>query len=400
MTHTLNDKGVLIGQRSVLAYQMDCSPRYTRISFIDSVMNEKHKDGIGDALSALDRLSVLISGGEWRQAGAVDKDASSSATKQALLDVAFVQQKLNTIVSRSEEIRKENAKIQGDLEVMNSKLKSASYDERPESEWRVQLAQLELELSRTKEALVMVKADRKRLKTEKADLLSQMKRLYTTLEERDAELKEFISEYEDRMREAEDSKRHLVDDKESLEREKWDMLKRARDSAERSVALRQQLDAKEDQIRQLQTQLDRVKREQLPQEGEQLPPYSLAAADRSATCGQSRSPTEHPLSTASLLSQQTVDEAALRSTVFATQSTYNRNSMSDEVERETPSPVPEQQTPKKAKKKTGGFGSISRVFSRTKAKRSASTDALEGKCYCGLSIWLDMHRLLQLRGNP
>ena len=363
---------------------MDSLQRVSRISRRDVGMSGRSKEGVGDALSALDRLSVLIKGSELRQSGAVDKDAAGTATKQALVDVAVIQQKLNTLVSRAEEARNEKARLQGEMEAMNSKLKSASYDDRPESEWRVQLAQLELELSRTKEALVMVKADRKRLKTEKADLLSQMKRLYTTLEERDAELKEFISEYEDRMREAEDSKRHLVEEKENLEREKWDMLKRARDSAERSVALRQQLDAKEDQISQLQSQLERLKRGELPQDEEQLPPYSAtcsqsrSASDRPATC-QARSPSNHPLSTSSLLSQQTVDEAALRSTVFATQSTYNRNSLSDEVDRETPSPLPEREAPKKTKKKGGGFGSISRVFARTKAKRSASSDALEGE---------------------
>jgi hypothetical protein len=345
-------------------------------------MSGRSKEGVGDALTALDRLSVLIRGSELRQSGAVDKEPVGIATKQALVDVAVVQQKFNMLVSRAEEARNEKARLLVEMEAMNSKLKSASYDDRPESEWRVQLAQLELELSRTKEALVMVKADRKRLKTEKADLLSQMKRLYTTLEERDAELKEFISEYEDRMREAEDSKRHLVEEKESLEREKWDMLKRARDSAERSVALRQQLDAKEDQISQLQNELERRKRGELPQDEEQLPPYSAtcnqsrSASDRP---GEARSPSNHPLSTASLLSQQTVDGATLRATVFATQSTYNRNSLSDEMERETPSPLPEQDARKKTKKKGGGFGSISRVFGRAKAKRSASTDALEGE---------------------
>ena len=363
-----------------------------------SELQRERDNNACDALSALDRLSVLISAGEWRQSVGGDKEATSSVTKQALGDVAFIQQKLNALVNCLDEARCEKSKIQVEMDALGTKVgKSPSHD-RSESEWRVQLAELDLELSRTKEALMVVKADRKRLKTEKADLLSQMKRLYTTLEERDAELKEFISDYEDRMKEAEESKRHLVEEKESLEREKWDMLKRARDSAERSVALRQQLDTREDQIRSLGNQLERMKRGELPQDEEQLPPYSVISCDqsltpseragsfnnqssssRAATCGQSRSPAHHPLSTASLISQQTVDEAALRSTVFATQSTYNRNSLSDEVERETPSPLPEQETPKKSKKKSSTFGSISRVFSRTKAKRSASADALEGK---------------------
>ncbi len=47
-----------------------------------------------------------------------------------------------------------------------------------------------------------MKADRKRLKAEKLDLLSQMKQLYCTLEDKEAELRDFIRNYEQRMRES------------------------------------------------------------------------------------------------------------------------------------------------------------------------------------------------------
>lgn len=44
-----------------------------------------------------------------------------------------------------------------------------------------------------------LKADRKRLKAEKLDLLSQMKQLYCTLEDKESELRDFIRQYEQRM---------------------------------------------------------------------------------------------------------------------------------------------------------------------------------------------------------
>ena len=48
-----------------------------------------------------------------------------------------------------------------------------------------------------------MKADRKRLKAEKLDLLNQMKQLYCTLEDKESELREFIRTYEQKMKETE-----------------------------------------------------------------------------------------------------------------------------------------------------------------------------------------------------
>ncbi len=41
-----------------------------------------------------------------------------------------------------------------------------------------------------------LRADRKRLKAEKFELLNQMKQLYATLEDKDKELRDFIRNYE------------------------------------------------------------------------------------------------------------------------------------------------------------------------------------------------------------
>lgn len=55
---------------------------------------------------------------------------------------------------------------------------------------------LEMELQVAREALQVLKADRKRLKAEKFDLLNQMKDLYVTLEDKERELRDFIRNYE------------------------------------------------------------------------------------------------------------------------------------------------------------------------------------------------------------
>ena len=55
---------------------------------------------------------------------------------------------------------------------------------------------LEMELQHTRESLAAMKADRKRLRAEKYDLLNQMKALYGTLEDKERELRDFIRNYE------------------------------------------------------------------------------------------------------------------------------------------------------------------------------------------------------------
>lgn len=55
---------------------------------------------------------------------------------------------------------------------------------------------LEMELQLAREALQVLKADRKRLKAEKFDLLNQMKDLYVQLEDKERELRDFIRNYE------------------------------------------------------------------------------------------------------------------------------------------------------------------------------------------------------------
>ncbi|MGH0156401.1 UNVERIFIED_CONTAM: hypothetical protein FKN15_034136 [Acipenser sinensis] len=123
------------------------------------------------------------------------------------------------------------------------------------TELKVQLAQKEQELARAKEALQAMKADRKRLKAEKADLVNQMQQLYATLESREEQLRDFIRNYEQHRKESEDAVKALAKEKDLLEREKWDLRRQAKEATEHASTLRSQLDLKENRIKELEAEL-------------------------------------------------------------------------------------------------------------------------------------------------
>ncbi|CAG9856723.1 unnamed protein product [Phyllotreta striolata] len=119
---------------------------------------------------------------------------------------------------------------------------------------------LELELQLAREALSTLKADKRRLKAEKFDLLNQMKQLYLTLEDKEKELRDFIRSYGQRSRDNDTSMQQLSTEREERERERWSLLRHARDEAERSLSLAAQLNAKELQLQQAQDQLQEARR--------------------------------------------------------------------------------------------------------------------------------------------
>ncbi|KAM9506943.1 kazrin-like isoform 1-T1 [Salvelinus alpinus] len=132
---------------------------------------------------------------------------------------------------------------------------SCSADVLSATELRVQLAQKEQELDHAKEVLQAMKADRKHLKAEKADLVNQMQQLYATLESREEQLRDFIRNYEQHRKESEDAVKALAKEKDLLEREKWDLRRQTKESTEHAGALRSQLDLKENRIKELEAEL-------------------------------------------------------------------------------------------------------------------------------------------------
>lgn len=87
------------------------------------------------------------------------------------------------------------------------------------------------------------------------DLLSHVKQLCASLQDKEQELRDFIRNFELRIRETESSNAKVSSDR---ERERWSLLKHARDESERSLALAAQLNARDIQLQRIQEQLQEV----------------------------------------------------------------------------------------------------------------------------------------------
>ncbi|CAF4903773.1 unnamed protein product [Pieris macdunnoughi] len=120
--------------------------------------------------------------------------------------------------------------------------------------------QMEKELLLAREAVSSLKADKKRLKAEKFDLLNQMKQLYATLEDKEKELRDFIRNYE-QMRSRSGASSALGAERAERERERAALLRHARDEAERSLQLAAALSARDTQLRHAREQLYEARRQ-------------------------------------------------------------------------------------------------------------------------------------------
>lgn len=101
-----------------------------------------------------------------------------------------------------------------------------------------------------------LKVERRKLKTEKIDLLAHVKQLCASLQDKEQELRDFIRNFEHRMRETETSSVKMSTDR---ERERFSLLKHAREEAERSIALATQLNTRDMQLKRAQEQLREVR---------------------------------------------------------------------------------------------------------------------------------------------
>lgn len=117
---------------------------------------------------------------------------------------------------------------------------------------RQRLHSCEHEIARAKETISCMKVERKRLKTEKMSLLNQMKQVYGILEVKEAELREFIQNYEQRMVEGGEQIKRLESEKLTWERERTDLLRE-------SDSLKSQLELKDIQLKELETDFFEVK---------------------------------------------------------------------------------------------------------------------------------------------
>jgi hypothetical protein len=117
---------------------------------------------------------------------------------------------------------------------------------------------LENELRIAKELIQSLKAERKKLRSDKNDLLQQVKHLCSSLQEKEQELRNFIRKFDQRLRDSESSAAKQTSDN---DHDRWTLIKHAHDEAERSLALAAQLNIKDIQLQRMEQQLLEARRQ-------------------------------------------------------------------------------------------------------------------------------------------
>ncbi|CAO1330334.1 unnamed protein product [Diamesa tonsa] len=117
---------------------------------------------------------------------------------------------------------------------------------------------LENELRIAKELILSLKTERKKLRSDKNDLLQQVKHLCASLQDKEQELRNFIRNFEQRIRDSENNAAKACSDN---EHDRWTLIKHAHDEAERSLALAAQLNLKDLQLQRMQEQLMEARRQ-------------------------------------------------------------------------------------------------------------------------------------------
>lgn len=330
----------------------------------------------------------------------MDFNSPDSSLDKVLLreEVAQLQEEVQLLRQMKDMLSKDLEETQG----------GSSADVLSATELRVQLAQKEQELGRAKEALQAMKADRKRLKVEKADLVNQMQQLYATLDSREEQVRDFIRNYEQHRKESEDAVKTLAKEKDLLEREKWDLRRQTKEATEHTGALRSQLDLKENRIKELEAELAMAKQSLATLTKDVPKRHSLAMPTETVVNGNNQEWVMHadlPLTAAIRQSQHTLyhhgghptdrQVAAVRvSPCHSRQPSIISDASALEGDRSsTPSDInsPRHRThslcnsledledqKRKKKKEKMGLGSLSRVFARGKQRKSLDPGLFDG----------------------
>ncbi|XP_035108854.3 kazrin isoform X6 [Callithrix jacchus] len=353
--------------------------------------------------------------GDRPRTGAPRVRADGDCSQPVLLreEVSRLQEEVHLLRQMKEMLAKDLEESQGGK---SSEVLSAT-------ELRVQLAQKEQELARAKEALQAMKADRKRLKGEKTDLVSQMQQLYATLESREEQLRDFIRNYEQHRKESEDAVKALAKEKDLLEREKWELRRQAKEATDHAAALRSQLDLKDNRMKELEAELAMAKQSLATLTKDVPKRHSLAMPGETVLNGNQEwvVQADLPLTAAIRQSQQTLyhshpphpaDRQAVRvSPCHSRQPSVISDASAAEGDRsstpsdinsprhrthslcngDSPGPVPKnlhnpivqsledlEDQKRKKKKEKMGFGSISRVFARGKQRKSLDPGLFDG----------------------
>ena len=103
-----------------------------------------------------------------------------------------------------------------------------------------------------------MKNDRKRLKSERVELLNQTKNLYKIIEAKELEIRDFLRHYEKKTKETSQAVKRLIDTKGEIEKENNDLKNQCVDLIEETNELKLLIESKNATINKLQKQIFEV----------------------------------------------------------------------------------------------------------------------------------------------
>ncbi|GAB1605453.1 kazrin-like isoform X2 [Argonauta hians] len=189
-----------------------------------------------------------------------ENDTDSSQANQVVPANNLATKDFAYLIEKNQQLEAQVSQLMQQLEGARSAGKELEHVQNAGyGQLKLDVIQKSQDLMRAKEALQSLKADRKRLKADKLELLNQIKKLYGTLEEKENEIRDFLRNYQQQISENDENIKQLTSEKENVECEKWEIIKRAREAAERCVMLQSKLDSKEQIIQQMKQDLAMVK---------------------------------------------------------------------------------------------------------------------------------------------
>ena len=159
-------------------------------------------------------------------------------------------------------VREEKEKLQAENKALSMRYNDLSEKAKNLDQLREQVRTCKEDIARANETISCINVERRRLKSEKLDLVGQLREAYCIIEDKESELRDFITTYEEKMRESEQRLETLTKEKRQWEEEKCVIS--AGEPAQIAL-LRKQLDEKDVHVNEmevelcdLKTQLDRL----------------------------------------------------------------------------------------------------------------------------------------------
>ena len=155
-------------------------------------------------------------------------------------------------------LEEERQRLEGENKMLSVGYHELSEKTKNLEHLREQVRTYKEDITRANETINCINSERRRLKSEKQDLVGQLKEAYCIIEDKENELRDFITTYEERMRES-DKRLEIV----TKEKRQWEDERRilSSNTPTQVTQLKRQLDEKDANMKELQVELSDVKDE-------------------------------------------------------------------------------------------------------------------------------------------